>query len=243
MNIPGMDHYEVRARLYPGLLVLLPVLLGGIALGADEMPVVSTALGVVVAAGGPFVLTSVVRERGNATQTRLFAKWGGPPTTQLLQLTEEGSDLVVERRRARIEKVTGVRLPTKVDLENDPGATREKYAEAVATIRSLTRDQNRFPLVYGENVNYGFARNCRGVRSLGIGTSVLAGAACASAAGLIATDQLGNVSLGLSVAGLAAAAVCCLCWMMLATDGWVRTAAGRYARELFASLDLLDGSS
>lgn len=56
----------------------------------------------------------------------------------------------------------------------DPTAADHSYAAAVAVLREATRDTNRYPLVFAENVSYGFRRNCWAIRPFGIVTSSLA---------------------------------------------------------------------
>lgn len=111
MSIFPLDRYEWQARLVPGLLALLPVAVTIAALGPRHAPIVSAILSLVSLAGGAVLLADVVRGLGLQAQERLWASWGGAPTTIALRLREPSPNTVQrDIWRAAVQKVTGIQL-------------------------------------------------------------------------------------------------------------------------------------
>lgn len=229
MKLLWLDDYERHARLAPGFLVILPLAIAAIGTGFGDYPFTTTAVGAVVALGGPVALASIIREKGVALQDHLFEEWGGPPTTQLLRATGRRSDPDVDRRRSAVEAAVGVGLPTAADEAADGTEADARYEAAVRELRGRTYSHTDYPLVYAENRSYGFARNTLAMRPWGIVTSLL-GIGMALAVALLG----GADSSGPALAVL----VCLLCaigWWFLPTDDWVQRSALRYANQLIAA--------
>src|SRR5436309_2527724 len=118
-----LDEYERRARLVPGLLAVLPIGLAILALGLRRLPIFSTLLSAATAVGGPVVLASFVRQRGQRLQERLFQEWGGSPTIDRLRLLDHPpTDARRSRRRQKLEDVTNTPLPSVDEERANPGA-------------------------------------------------------------------------------------------------------------------------
>lgn len=103
----------------------------------------------------------------------------------------------------------------------DPGETDLRYEVAISELRDRTRDGARRPrLVADENAEYGFQRNCLGLRPLDIpmAFAVLCASVILAAAGSAAF----LLSAGVSVVALAF-------WLLVVRPDWVRLAADRYA--------------
>jgi hypothetical protein len=225
------DAYTRRARLAPAALAGLPglVLAGASVSGLGED---GSIIGLVVGAGG-LVLCGIVRGAGLRMQPELWKAWGGPPTTQRLRW--RGSDAaIVQRRHQKVEAITGEPLPTHEEEKVDALAADLRYADAVEVLRERTRDATRFPTVAAENAEYGFRRNCLGIRRYAISVAV---AAVAVGVGQIAVAGAPGRWLSIVVGGVAA-----LAWWRLVTANWVRSAAELYADRLIeASAGLSSG--
>src|SRR3954463_11365781 len=104
------DEYTLRARIYPGLLAVLPVVSTTLLLWPRSG--LNTLWPVVVAAGGLFFLANLVRSRGRKLETRLIQEWDGLPTTHLLRHREADNLTQFARRRHRLEETFGEPLPT-----------------------------------------------------------------------------------------------------------------------------------
>lgn len=227
----ALDHYERRARLLPALLVGLPILGLLVALGVRQYPVLTLLVSLVVAAGGPVVITTLVRELGKDLESKLWAHGGGPPTTRLLRSDgpEPGRRA---RRRTLVERLTGESLPTVEDEHDDSEAAHDRYQQAVAEARAATGSRDTYPVLQAENVAYGFSRNTLALRPWGVGAAVIAlvGSVAATASATVGDVPYGWIEL--AAAGLLAVGMLAF-WTRYPTETRVRAAADRYAARLF----------
>ena len=217
------DAYERRARLVPGLMVLFPLPVTIVALGLKAEPVVATATALLSTIGGPFILASVVRTRGLALQARLDEEWDGLPSRHALRRTIW---------RAAAASATGVALPDVPEEANDPRAADGYYDAAVARLRSLQRDTERFPLLFEELRNYGYERNLLAVRPIGAAVALLS---CVLMAGLASLPFLTHQALAPLLALVCAAALdftATLFWLGVPSRPRVLMVAKRYTERL-----------
>ena len=192
--------------------------------------------GAALAAVG-LVACGLVRDRGRHVQMGLWQNWGGSPTTRRLRLVGSDEPRAAARIRSRVEAVTGWPLPTQDEEREDPTDADRRYEEAVSALRERTRDHERFPLVFEENMDYGFRRNTLGIRPVGSLVSLVALAA--SVALLIVDDGSVASHFGRWGASALVAAVLLVFWRGFVTAGWVRHAAELYADRLFDAIHLL----
>lgn len=222
-----LDDYDRRARLVPGLLAVLPIAIAVVALGARDNPVVSTIGGLLSTAGGPVILASYVRHRGLALQERLFAEWGGAPTTQRLRW---GGPPAEEARRqqlrSRLATTLAVTFPTENEEAENPVAADSRYIEAVGHLIARSRDVAHFPLVFKENRNYGYERNLLAMKP----PALLIAAAAALA--LVAAAAI-DFNRRNSLIGLAAVGGIVAIWLAVPNETRVRRIADAYADRLF----------
>jgi hypothetical protein len=215
------DAYVLKARVAPAVIAVIPALLlaGGSAFRLDAT---SGVIGLVAGAIG-VVVCAVVRDRGLSLQPLLWSIWGGPPTTRRLRF-REGDPRLVSRLHLQVETATGHSLPDRTEEEVDPEAADERYAQAVAILRERTRGDGFAPLA-SENAEYGFRRNCLGIKPFAL---LIAGAMGITS--LVLALAVGSVRFWLDSAfafGLMIA------WSTVVSPAWVRSAAELYADRLF----------
>jgi hypothetical protein len=220
------DRYRRRARIHPLLLTVLPVTL----LISSVLPLrgVLQDLGVLLLTGGLPVLTDQLgRTRGKLVEPRLFALWGGKPTTQLLRWSGPTGHATQAFRHAALQRVVGpgLTLPTPDQESADPSGSDQTYEAAVAVLRTRLRD--RGSLVFEENCNYGFRRNLYGLRPFGLAVTA---ASLLVTAVLVARGAATHPSLAL-LAGLVDLALLGL-WLAVVNPRWVAQAAWAYAERL-----------
>lgn len=238
MDVP-VDLYRARAQLAPAFLVLLPLVASVLAWFPSVGNVLEVVLGVAIAAGGTFFLAQIGRDAGRRKETRLFASWGGKPTTAMLRHSDGTLDAVT---KARYHTVLGILVP-RIDMPDSasevdaPKAADEVYDSAVQWLLARTRSTERYRLVFQENVNYGFRRNLWGLKGMGILVSVLA--ALGNLAVLLYVEPVGDALIA-AVTATAIAGALLLAWVFLVRNAWVRTAAFAYARALLQSCDSLE---
>jgi hypothetical protein len=230
------DHYNLNARLRPALLVLAPAGLG-VAAWFPKMAIVWGPLTTVAAyCGLSFLLTQLGRDLGKQKEPNLFASWGGIPTTRQLRHATTSLDWVtLARCHTFLAQKTGVTAPTQQEELADPDGADKVYSGYTNYLREMTRDREKFPLVFSENVNYGFRRNLWAMKPAAILLSV--GGIIASVGSMLVAHDETSLALG------AGAAIACLImlvwWCLRITPAWVRLAADAYADRLLGACNVL----
>jgi hypothetical protein len=229
------DSYERRARITPGLILLLPIPIVIAALGLRDNAVVVVIVSLLSVAGGPLLLATHVRLRGLAAQERLYAAWGGPPTTLLLAPASASPPGPLQSaRREDTQRASGRTLPSWQDAQQDPRGAAEEYQAAVAVLRTqTTAERKRYFLVFHELRNYGFVRNLLGVRTEALCLCAIAGAALAVA--IVLERSRDGASLHLVDLVMAALAVVALTlfWALWPRGTRVKRVGMLYAERLF----------
>lgn len=184
-------------------------------------------------------LEQLGRDKGLEKEARLFKKWGGKPTTVMLRHRDSSlGPITLDRYHRKLSNlIQDISLPSPEEEKHDPEGADQIYDSCVDYLKTQTRDQERFRLVFTENVNYGFRRNLWGMKPIGLFL------ACFSI--IIVLFQIHPnwanpgqvkpvvlVTLTLDVTFL-------LIWVLLITPAWVHTAAEAYARQLLSSCDRL----
>jgi hypothetical protein len=238
------EPYERKARLYPALLALLPIL--GIAVGLYGMGGnVKQSLGALVTTfGGVYLLVNIGRERGKRMEPHLFRLWRGTPTTQLQRHRDDRIDRITKRaRHIFLAGKLGVSAPSAAAEAADPQGADEFYAAGTRWLIEHTRDTKRFPLIFAENVSYGYRRNALGLKPIALTVSIFSllwvlvsqdvltrhGIAVIATTGITPGAKL---SLAVSLTALAV-------WILFFTKETVRTAAFAYADMLLRACSVL----
>lgn len=231
------DAYSFRARLQPALLVFFPSAVSVALLAPEPYRVVTSIAAIAAYSGVTLFIASVARRWGRSTERRLYALWGGKPTTIMLRHRDDALDSSTKARRhaALSAREAGWTAPSPEEERADPSAADEKYDGAVTWLLEQTRDARRFPLVIKENIAYGFARNLRGLRPLGL---IAAAATLAAVITVAAPYYWGSVPWTIWAAG-GVAATAITAWAFLVNDRAVRDAAEGYARALLGAIDNL----
>jgi hypothetical protein len=251
------DSYSRQARLFPGLLTLFPIILTAIAwfprLVTSSWGATLVTVG--TSCGLLYGLTVLSRSRGKKVEKRLLTEWGGWPTTIWLRHREEHlPPPVLARYHAFFAKNVPLFVAPNAEQEGaDPKAADGMYASAVKWLQERCRGK-AFPLVEKENAEYGFRRNMRGLKPIGV-------AACLAALLISALaiawrydpviPAISSLSMPLLLKALAAikpAAIGAICvdmaalvaWFVIVRDDWVRDAGDQFARALLACCDTLE---
>ncbi|MGA5305930.1 hypothetical protein ACPCHT_38990 [Nucisporomicrobium flavum] len=227
------DRYNRMARLVPAILVVLPL----VALAVTAVPVVVTIwskVAVLVAAAGlPFVFSQIVRDRGLRIQPELFRSWGGRPSEIMLQWRSAPTRTAVARRHHLIETHLGIALPDEAAEAADPAEADDAYRVATRALRERTRDRSKFPLVFEENITYGFRRNAYACRTPAIVICLLT----ATATLLLARFSLVPLGWMQQSALVGFDLLTAVGWLTWSRASAVKRAAEAYARQLYASLE------
>ncbi|MBI3805325.1 MAG: hypothetical protein HY282_16365 [Nitrospirae bacterium] len=241
-----LDPYDRPARLYPGLLVFLPIAVLLVCLYGTAHIIVSSVLSILGFCGAGYALGRVSRDAGKRIQDKLFRKWGGAPTTQLLRYRDTSIDVYTkERFHGVLAQGLKKPLPAAEAERADPAAADELYRAATVWLIAQTRDTKKFPLVFKENVAFGFQRNCLGLRCYGIAmTAICIAWALFHAKVLMVTPPyfFSNPMLTLEPAEmitLGVSAMMLIAWLFLLNEGALKRTGFSYAERLLQSCDHL----
>jgi hypothetical protein len=238
-----LDKYERYARIAPGLLALLPLVVTVTALGYRQVPVVSVVVSLLSLAGGPVLLADTVRQFGQRAQDKLWTVWGGPPTTLALRLRETTTNSVQrDIWRSAAEKVSGVTLASRQSESRNPKKADEAIEAAVARLRQVTRGEQHFTLLQAENRSYGFQRNFYGIRWFGRIVAFLGILVIGGFMGWHLSSK-GHVSAPTAdILGLLLNGAILLGWFILPSADRVKTAGIKYAYQLLhAGVSIAEG--
>lgn len=244
------DSYNRQARLYPGLLTALPLVLTIYAWFPSLVTsnAVQTFISVAVTCGLLYALASISRTFGKSHEPRLLKVWGGWPAS--LWLRHSDTNLSAQTRARYhaffLERVRGLKLPSAQEEELDESEAVRAYDSAIDWLKEQCRSKD-FHLVHRENAQYGFRRNLRGLKVFGI---VITLASLLLTAGMIAhmtfvlLPQLPVLAILAELSSLIWASVLVsvlflFWWLFMVNDSWVREAGDQYARSLLANCDAL----
>jgi hypothetical protein len=225
------DAYDRKARLYPALLVSVPVVFTVVAILSVKLSALQSAGVALVGCGGVFLLAQLARDPGKKGEPALFARWGGMPSVAIFRHRDTRLDAITKARyhKRLAAVVEGAPAPSPAQEQADPTAADQVYRAWSTYLRVRSRERSD-TLVFRENVNYGYRRNVLGLRLVGITTSALSCAFTLAWSyieyrriGAIRDELLGAGGLGLGFL---------LLWAFRFSAGWVRVPAEAYAERL-----------
>lgn len=227
------DTYNLRARVAPCVIVFLPVMLAVTSWwpGQAKWPGVLAGMGASLAFGA--LLSQIGRDLGKAKQEKLFEKWGGVPTTRLLSHRSSSLNPKTLRRYhdALRQLRPDLRIPRSKEEElADVQAADSTYASCVDTLREVSRDKAKHPLVFEENVNFGFRRNLWAMKPSGILIAIGSAAACFIRVWIYLILQQTIEPLP-AISGVVCVAFIVIWWIRI-TPTWIRSAGFSYAERL-----------
>jgi len=160
-----IDKYEIRARIIPGLLLCLPVLITVAAIGLDYFNWLTSILGsafitIVLSYG----LSMLLRHGGVALQQKMYTKWGGAPSTRFLRWSDVNlSDQKKVIIHNKIKKDLKIQLFSKEEESASPKEADRVINDAFDSIREKIRATKKMGKLWEiHNIEYGFYRNFLG---------------------------------------------------------------------------------
>lgn len=242
------DPYERKARLYPALLAILPLLVMNTLLYEAESSAFKAGITIAVSCGGLYLMTNLSRQCGKRLEEGLYREWGGRPSTQLLRHRDNTIEAPTKRRyHAFLASKTNLPFPDAQQEKDNPAEADAIYQSGVRWLLDHTRpeDNKNFELLFRENIAYGFLRNALGIKFLGITICL----ACIvwilvkqhvvhpvrPFVDVAALAEIPNTA----VASLSVAAVMACAWLIFFRKDSVRIAAFTYAEMLLRACDRL----
>lgn len=167
-----IDQYERKARVTPGLIVALPIVVPLVLIYGPQNPVLTSLLSVLGGSGALYALANIVRGRGKTLEGALAKEWGGMPTTIALRHRDSFLDSTSKLNYHRlITEKLGIDLPTEKEEAAAPIQADDTYVGAARRLRERTRTNRE--LLLKENIAYGFHRNMLAMKSVGIFTCLI----------------------------------------------------------------------
>ena len=231
------DKYTYRARLLPSLLTFLPLAFAATVWFPGQEATWKVLGLIFVSSGTATLLSHFGRDLGMRKEAGLFQMWGGVPTTLMLSHRFTRFDAVtLGRYHTKLKTLLpDVQIPDLANERTNPARASEIYGSCTAFLREKTRDHKAFPLVFAENINYGFRRNLYGWKRVGVLVALLGVISCAL---FTATHRRAEQSvIPFGFAGLVVSVTLLLLWLFVIKPDWVRLAADAYAERLIRSLD------
>ncbi len=162
------DPYEWKARVIPGLILLMPPILAFISSYGSKNSTQSVPLTLFVSCGGAYFLGNIIRGLGKSVEEKFYLKLGAKPSTIILRHNDSRIDTVTKKRfHAIIKTSSRIKMPSEAQERENPILADESYRAAIAWLIGKTRDKVKFSLLFKENVAYGFHRNMLGIKYLG----------------------------------------------------------------------------
>jgi len=223
------NHYEIRARLIPTLVIVSPAAVIPLAFGLSPASDWTASTVVGVAAIAVLYLASLfVRFLGREAEPGMWKAWGGPPSTLMLRAEDTTFPAPTKARIA-----AGVKSEFNIDLtgvEGKSAAWAEQAGEAFRLARQRIRQADPHGLWSTHNAEYGALRNFYGAAYLMAVVGSIAAVLCA-----VAWYREGKVLqaalLGISVLLTMIPPVARQWWL----PSVLRAAAFRYAESAWSS--------
>ena len=237
------ERYDREARLYPALLLIAPAVATGVALFSAKLTGLQSLGAVLVGFGGAFLLTQLARDAGKNREPSLYQMWRGMPSVLIFRHAHKRFDSITKVRyhKKLATLVKGAKAPSPEEEKANPDAADEVYSAWSHYLRSNTRDTKKYPLLFQENISYGYRRNVWGLRPIGIVVSLLSAFV---AGGRLWYTYKGTGQIDQKLAGAVAVSLLFLAlWLFKFTSDWVHVPANAYAERLAESVETIGGKA
>ncbi len=232
-----LDIYDIRARLFPALLSVLPVIVAIYLYMPSVFSAANELIAVFAGFGGVYLLAQLARDRGKELEPGLYIKWGGMPSVNILRY--RGAilpEVSLARTHQHLEKLSGIHAPTSDSERADPAAADDIYKSWSDFLRSKTRDTTQFALLFKENISFGFRRNFLGLKPFTLFFTLM------SALVAIVTNVEGEKIMLSTLDGtfLVLSLAYAITVGLVVDERWVKTPADEYAKRLIEAVNDLE---
>jgi hypothetical protein len=234
-----MDRYSLNARIYPIIIFYMPAVILTIIFSFkfDNYIHLLTSFGIVSALS--YLFSQLGRDAGKKKERKLWESWGGTPTTQLLRWSNTEISINTKRRyHAKLNLLCPVDgAPDNVYERANPLEADEVYQTWTKYLISRTRDTNKFPLLFKDNISYGFRRNLWGLKAYAILLIiVLMTATYGYYSTTLNTFNISRYPVEFSIAeGILL--IMLSFWLIKIKGNWIRIPAFSYAERLLESVE------
>jgi hypothetical protein len=236
-----IDTYSLRARVYPVVIFLFPVLIISAAYSIEF----STYVGLFSSFGLfgvlSYLLSQLGRDRGKQKEPALWQYWGGAPTSQILSFSNNKIDPHTKSRyHNKLQQLCPVNpVPTEAIERTNSFTTNESYKAWTKFLISKTRSIKDYPLLFKDNTSYGFRRNLWGLKIHSI-IFICILMVLNYVIWMIKLDNFNPVSFPNSfIISCLLLLMLLIFWMIIVTRSWVKIPAFSYAERLLEATETL----
>jgi len=237
-----MNTYSLKARIYPVILAVIPILIIGILFSVTFKTYYQTIGGLGITTVLFFLFSQLGRDRGKKLESSLWKKWGGDPTTQILRLRDKRLNSIT-KKKYHITMNSLVKheiVPSKELESNSSEFCDEIYSAWVKYLIGKTRDSKKFNLLFTENINYGFRRNSLGLKPFALFVTI------GLIVGVLATNYLTYETLNIkdknSIVAIGILILPLFYWLFIVNENWVKIPAFAYAERLVETIGEIENA-
>jgi len=232
-----MNIYNLKARTYPLIIAIIPIVVVGIIYSINLQNIYQLLISLGITASLFFLMSQIGRDNGKKLEAKMWEKWSGTPTTQILRYSNDSIDKHTKKRYHTFLKdktKIGEKLNEEFEAENKKEADNI-YTSWSKFLISKTRDTTKFNLLFQENINYGFRRNLLGLKPFAITVIITLLLLCyiysyvASNYILVFSQELIQSTVFLIS--------CLLFWIVIVNNKWVKYVAFEYAKRLMETIE------
>lgn len=235
-----MDKYSLNARIYPVVILLLPLVIIGITYSLEYESYIQ-ALGTIgVTSALVYLFSNLGRDSGKRKEPVLWRKWGGMPTAQVLSFNTSFIDEITKQKyHDRLLELSPI--DTSIDFKNSKlEDVNEIYRSWTKFLITQTRDTKKYSLLFKENISYGFRRNLWGLKPISLillsiiilGNFLIQGFTNGFQSILVFPIQF-YISEVLLI-------ILLLIWIYIINSNWIKIPAFSYAERLLESIDTIE---
>lgn len=165
-----MDKYTLTARVYPMIIFYLPLSVLFTIVVWDFHKYFQYGVPAFLLSVFAYLISQFGRDGGKKKEPKLWLEWGGAPTTQLFRWRDNKiDDFTKQKNHVKMENLSPVGFVVDRNYEiNNPDLADNVFQSWTKHIIGKTRDKIKYPLIFKENVAYGFRRNLWGLKPYSI---------------------------------------------------------------------------
>lgn len=228
------DKYELNARQKPALLLLLPAMIVVLAWAPSLQSLGGAVLTLAVTCGVTYLLSQIARRRGRDLEQRWGDSVGRKQSAKLLSSGDSRIGAGVKQRIIELVRKHGPGFPTEAEEQANPPHAEERRLDAIEWLLEVTRADAEASLLLGENIAYGFWRNLRALKPIGL---IIALAAAVIDGWLLYSTDAKDPRFTWGIVAGAFSLLAILAWLFVVTRDQVEDASLTYAKRLFAQAD------
>ena len=143
-----INAYNLRARSLPVYITIMPVIFAMAAILPRGLDLPLAGAAAVVFVSLSYLASQLGADFGKRLEKKLWAKWGGPPTTRFLRHDNQEFNLVTRQKIHQKLSNFDLRIPSTEEQKRDPGLADTHWQASAEFLIRMTRDKRCYPLVF-----------------------------------------------------------------------------------------------